>query len=252
MSSLTGKIALVTGGSRGIGRSIALKLAEEGADVVINFFRNRKPAEETKAMIESLGRRCHIIKANVGDLDKHQLIFDEIQEVMGGLDILISNAASGVQLPAMEVEEKHWDWTLSINSKALLFLAQKAVPMMEARGGGSIVAISSLGSKFALKNYINVGTSKAALESIVRYLGVELAPKNIIVNAVSGAAVDTDALTHFPNREEMIQAAVDRTPAGRMITPEDLANSVLFLCSEQSRMIVGQTLVVDGGYSLIG
>ncbi|KEO84509.1 enoyl-[acyl-carrier-protein] reductase FabL [Tumebacillus flagellatus] len=252
MSSLTGKIALVTGGSRGIGRAIALKLAEEGADVVINFFRNRKPAEETKAMIEALGRRCHIIKANVGDLEKHQLMFDEIQEVMGGLDILVSNAASGVQLPAMEVTEKHWDWTLDINAKALLFLAQRAVPMMEARGGGSIVAISSLGSRFALKNYINVGTSKAALESIVRYLGVELAPKKIVVNAVSGAAVDTDALTHFPNREEMIQAAIDRTPAGRMITPEDLADSVLFLCSEQSRMIVGQTLIVDGGYSLIG
>lgn len=252
MASLTGKIALVTGGSRGIGRSIALRLAQEGADVVINFFRNRKPAEETKAMIEALGRRCHIIKANVGDLDKHHLIFDEIQEVMGGLDILVSNAASGVQLPAMEVEEKHWDWTLNINSKALLFLAQKAVPMMEARGGGSIVAISSLGSRFALKNYTCVGTSKAALESLVRYLGVELAPKNIIVNGVSGAAVDTDALTHFPNREEMIQDAIDRTPAGRMITPEDLANSVLFLCTDQSRMIVGQTLIVDGGYSLIG
>jgi enoyl-[acyl-carrier protein] reductase III len=227
-------------------------LAQEGADVVINFFRNRKPAEETKAMIEALGRRCHIIKANVGDLDKHHLIFDEIQEVMGGLDILVSNAASGVQLPAMEVEEKHWDWTLNINSKALLFLAQKAVPMMEARGGGSIVAISSLGSRFALKNYTCVGTSKAALESLVRYLGVELAPKNIIVNGVSGAAVDTDALSHFPNREEMIQDAIDRTPAGRMITPEDLANSVLFLCTDQSRMIVGQTLIVDGGYSLIG
>lgn len=252
MASLTGKIALVTGGSRGIGRAIALRLAEEGADVVINFFRNRKPAEETKEMIEKLGRRCHIIKANVGDLDKHQLIFDEIQDVMGGLDILVSNAASGVQLPAMEVEEKHWDWTLNINSKALLFLAQKAVPLMEARGGGSIVAISSLGSRFALKNYTCVGTSKAALESIVRYLGVELAAKNIIVNAVSGAAVDTDALTHFPNRDEMIQDAIDRTPAGRMITPEDLANSVLFLCSDQSRMIVGQTLIVDGGYSLIG
>nr|WP_109688529.1 enoyl-[acyl-carrier-protein] reductase FabL [Tumebacillus permanentifrigoris] len=249
---MTGKIALVTGGTRGIGRAIALRLAEEGADVVINFFRNRKPAEETKAMIEALGRRCHIIKANVGDLEKHQVIFDEIQDVMGGLDILVSNAASGVQLPAMEVEEKHWDWTLNINAKALLFLAQKAVPMMEARGGGSIVAISSLGSRFALKNYTCVGTSKAALESLVRYLGVELAPKNIIVNGVSGAAVDTDALTHFPNREEMIQHAIDRTPAGRMITPEDLANSVLFLCSDQSRMIVGQTLVIDGGFSLIG
>jgi len=252
MTSLQGKIALVTGGSRGIGRSIALKLAEEGADIVVNFFRNRKPAEETKEMIEKLGRRCHIIKANVGDLDKIEDLFREIRDVMGGLDILISNAASGVQLPAMEVEEKHWDWTLNINSKALLFLAQKAVPLMEERGGGAIVSLSSLGSKFALKNYTCVGVSKAALEALTRYLAAELAPKNIVVNAVSGAAVDTDALTHFPNREQMIQDAIDRTPAGRMITPEDLANTVAFLVSEQARMICGQTIVVDGGYSLIG
>lgn len=252
MTTLTGKTALITGGSRGIGKAIALKLASEGADIVINFFRNRKPAEETQALIQSMGRKCHIVKANVGDLDKIHLLFEEIKETMGGLDILISNAASGVQLPAMEVEEKHWDWTLNINAKALLFLAQQAVPLMEERGGGSIVAISSLGSRFALKNYTTVGTSKAALESLTRYLGAELAEKNIIVNAVSGAAVDTDALTHFPNRDEMINDAITRTPAGRMVTPEDIANSVHFLCTEQSRMIVGQTLIVDGGYSLIG
>ncbi|ARU59806.1 enoyl-[acyl-carrier-protein] reductase [Tumebacillus avium] len=252
MTTLTGKTALITGGSRGIGKAIALKLASEGADIVINFFRNRKPAEETQALIQSMGRKCHIVKANVGDLDKIHLLFEEIKETMGGLDILISNAASGVQLPAMEMEEKHWDWTLNINAKALLFLAQQAVPLMEQRGGGSIVAISSLGSRFALKNYTAVGTSKAALESLTRYLGAELAAKNIIVNAVSGAAVDTDALTHFPNRDEMINDAVTRTPAGRMVTPEDIANSVHFLCTEQSRMIVGQTLIVDGGYSLIG
>lgn len=252
MGHLDGKIALVTGGSRGIGRAIALRLAEEGADVVINFFRNRKPAEEVKALIENMGRRCHIVRANVGDLDKIHVLFEEIREVMGGLDILISNAASGVNVPAMEVEEKHWDWTMSINAKALLFLAQQAVPLMEERGGGAIVSISSLGSKFVIDNYTCVGVSKAALEALTRYLGVELAPKNIIVNAVSGAAVDTDALTHFSNRDEMIQSAIDRTPAGRMVTPEDIANSVLFLVSDQARMICGQTIIVDGGYSLIG
>jgi enoyl-[acyl-carrier protein] reductase III len=252
MGMLDGKIALVTGGSRGIGRAIALRLAREGADVVVNFFRNRKPAEETKEMIEALGRRCHIVKANVGDLAKIDLLFAEIRQEMGGLDILVSNAASGVQIPAMEVEEKHWDWTLNINAKALLFLAQQAVPLMEERGGGAIVSLSSLGSRFVLKNYTCVGVSKAALESLTRYLAVELAPKGIVVNAVSGAAVDTDALKHFPNREEMLEDAIRRTPAGRMITPEDLANAVAFLVSDQARMICGQTLVVDGGYSLIG
>ncbi|HEU4965169.1 MAG TPA: enoyl-[acyl-carrier-protein] reductase FabL [Bacilli bacterium] len=251
MGTLTGKIALVTGGSRGIGKAIALRLAQEGADVVINFFRNRKPAEETKVEIEQLGRRCHIIKANVGDVEKIGALFEEIRSEMGGLDILISNAASGVQIPAMEVEEKHWDWTMGINAKALLFLAQQAAPLMEARGGGAIVSISSLGSTFALKNYTCVGTSKAALESLTRYLGVELAPKNITVNAVSGAAVDTDALKTFPNREEMLQEHADQTPAGRMITAEDLANVVHFLCTDQAKMICGQTIVVDGGFSLV-
>jgi enoyl-[acyl-carrier protein] reductase III len=252
MGTLAGKVALVTGGSRGIGRAISLQLAEQGADIVINFFRNRQPAEATKQMIEAMGRRCHIVKANVGDLDKIHLLFQEVREVMGGLDILISNAASGVQIPAMEVEEKHWDWTMNINAKALLFLAQQAVPLMEERGGGSIVAISSLGSRFALKNYTCVGTSKAALESLTRYLGAELASKNIIVNAVSGAAVDTDALKHFPNRDEMLAEHAKRTPAGRMITQEDLADTVSFLVSDKARMIVGQTIIVDGGYSLLG
>jgi enoyl-[acyl-carrier protein] reductase III len=122
---------------------------------------------------------------------------------------------------------------------------------MDARGGGSIVSVSSLGSKFALKNYTCVGTSKAALESLTRYLGVELAPKNIIVNAVSGAAVDTDALKSFPNRDEMLAEHAAQTPAGRMITPEDMADTVMFLVSEQARMIVGQTIIVDGGFSLV-
>jgi enoyl-[acyl-carrier protein] reductase III len=250
MGQLDGKIALVTGGSRGIGREIALRLAAEGADIVINFFRNRKPAEEVKGLIENMGRRCHLVRANVGDLDKINLMFEEIREAMGGLDILISNAASGVNLPAMEVEDKHWDWTMDINAKALLFLAQQAVPLMEERGGGSIVSISSLGSKMVIDNYTCVGVSKAALEALTRYLGVELAPKNIVVNAVSGAVVDTEALNHFTNREQMIQASVDRTPAGRMVTPEDIANSVLFLASDQARMICGQTIIVDGGFSL--
>ncbi|MGB8955364.1 MAG: enoyl-[acyl-carrier-protein] reductase FabL [Tumebacillaceae bacterium] len=250
MGQLDGKVALVTGGSRGIGREIALRLAAEGADVVINYFRNRKPAEEVKSQIEDMGRRCHTVRANVGDLDKIHLIFQEIREVMGGLDILISNAASGVNRPAMEVEENHWDWTMGINAKALLFLAQQAVPLMEERGGGSIVSISSLGAQMVIGNYTCVGVSKAALEALTRYLGVELAPKNIVVNAVSGAVVDTEALDHFTNRAEMIQSSIDRTPAGRMVTPEDIANSVLFLVSDQARMICGQTIIVDGGYSL--
>ncbi|BCJ86999.1 enoyl-[acyl-carrier-protein] reductase FabL [Effusibacillus dendaii] len=252
MSSLKGKIALVTGGSRGIGKTIALSLAEQGCDVIINFFRNRKPAEETAEQIRAKGVRCHVIKANVGEPDKIGSMFEEVDREFGGLDILVSNAASGVLVPALEIKESHWDWTMDINAKALLFCAQHAVPLMEKRGGGKIVSISSLGSIRVLDNYTTVGVSKAALEALTRYLAVELAAKNIAVNAVSGGAVDTDALTHFPNRDQILEAARKRTPAGRIVEPQDLANAVLFLCSDQSQMIRGQTIIVDGGMTLLG
>lgn len=252
MSSLRGKIALVTGGSRGIGKAIALTLAEAGCDVIINFFRNRKQAEETAELIREKGVRCHIVKANVGDLEKVGQMFEEIDAEFGGLDIFVSNAASGVLMPLLELKENHWDWTMDINAKAFLFSAQQAVPLMEKRGGGKIVALSSLGSTRVLDNYTTVGVSKAAVESLARYLAVELAPHNIAVNVVSGGAVDTDALTHFPNREELLAEAKRRTPAGRIVEPQDLANVVKFLCSDEAWMIRGQTLIVDGGVSLLG
>ena len=169
-------------------------------------------------------------------------------EGLGGLDLVVSNAASGVIRPALEVTAKHWDWTLDINARAFLLLAQRATPHLEARGGGSMVAISSLGAGRTLPNYILVGTSKAALEALVRYLAVELAPK-IRVNAVSGGVVETDALDAFPNRDAMLRAGA-ANPVGRLVSPEDIAGAVAFLCSPDADMIRGQTLVVDGGFSL--
>ncbi|WP_078551939.1 enoyl-[acyl-carrier-protein] reductase FabL [Bacillus alkalicellulosilyticus] len=245
------KVALVTGSSRGIGKKIALNLAEKGYDIVINYARSKKAAQETAAEIEALGRKAHIIKANVGKPEKIKEMFAEIDEVFGRLDILVNNAASGVLRPVMELEESHWDWTMDINSKALLFCAQEAAKRMEKVGGGAIVSLSSLGSIRYLKNYTTVGVSKAAVEALTRYLAVELAPMNIVVNAVSGGAVDTDALSHFPNREELLNDAAARTPAGRIVEPDDLANAVMFLLSEQGKMIRGQTIIVDGGISLL-
>ena len=149
----------------------------------------------------------------------------------------------------MELTEKHWDWTLDTNARALMLLSQRAAPLREARGGGGIVAISSLGSFRVLENYTLVGVSKAALEACVRYLSVELAPMGIRVNAVSGGVVNTDALDNFPNKDEML-AMGERTPAGRIVEPEDLANAVAWLAGAKSTMVVGQTLIIDGGYSL--
>ena len=162
--------------------------------------------------------------------------------------MIVHNAATGVIRAALETEDKHWDWTLGANARALLSIARAAAPSMPE--GSAIVAVSSLGAQRVLENYVLVGTSKAALEAVVRYLGVELAPRGIRVNAVSGGLVETGALEHFPNREEMLKAGRERTPAGRMVEPEDIADAVLFLASPQAAMIVGQTLIVDGGYSL--
>ena len=252
-NSFQNKTVLVTGSGRGIGRAIALHFAQRGADVIVNFFRNREPAEETVGEIEKLGRRALLIKADVGDLDDLNHLFDEVEKEFGGLDIFVHNAASGYNRPALEQKPKGWDWTMNINARALLVAAQRAVPLMEKRGGGYIVSISSAGATRVLPDYVVVGASKAALESLTRYLGVELAPKNIIVNAVSPGVVETDALTHFAameSKENILQKFIERVPAGRLVAPEDVAEVVAFLCSSAAKMIVGQTIVVDGGYAL--
>ncbi|HUI90116.1 MAG TPA: enoyl-[acyl-carrier-protein] reductase FabL [Anaerolineales bacterium] len=252
-NSFQNKIVLVTGSGRGIGRAIALHFAKRGADVVINFFRNRAPAEETAREIEMQGRRALLIKADVGKLDDLNRLFDEIEREFGRLDILVHNAASGYNRPALEQKPKGWDWTMNINARALLFAAQRAVPLMEKRGGGYIVSISSAGSRRVLPDYVVVGASKAALESLTRYLGVELAPKNIVVNAVSPGVVETDALHHFASmggQEAILQKFIEQVPAGKLVSLEDVAGVVAFLCTPAAHMIVGQTIHVDGGYAL--
>ena len=246
---MTQKVALVTGSSRGIGKATAIRLAKEGYDLVINYARSKTKALETAAEIEALGRKALVVKANVGDVEKINYLFSEIKKEFGRLDVFVNNAASGVQRPLMELEESHWDWTMNINSKALLFCAQEAAKLMDQ--GGRIVSISSLGSIRYLENYTVVGVSKAALEALTRYLAVELAGKNIIVNAVSGGVVDTEALKHFPNREELLAEAGRKTPAGRMVEIDDMVNTIMFLLSDGSSMIRGQTIIVDGGVSLL-
>ena len=248
-----GKVALVTGSGRGIGRAAALHLARLGADVVVNFFRNRDPAEETAREVESQGRRALLVRANVGTDEGLDDLFEQTAGYFGGLDILVSNAASGYNRPAMEQKPRGWDWTMNINARALLFAAQRAVPLMEPRGGGAIVAISSPGARRVLPDYVVVGASKAALEAIVRYLAVELASKNIVVNGISPGIVETEALQNFDlirSDDEVIARSVRHTPAGRIVTSKDVANLIGFLCSPQASMIRGQIIVIDGGYTL--
>lgn len=247
-----GKVALVTGSGRGIGRAIALRFAEEGADIVVNFYRNRDPAEETAEAIRALGRKAIVVKANIGEIEGIDQLFNSVENEYGGLDILVSNAASGYNRPVLKQKPKGWDWTMNINARALLFSAQHAAPLMEARGGGHIVAISSPGSFRVLPDYVVVGASKAALEALTRYLAVELAPLGIVVNAVSPGVVETDALRHFDVLKDntIIPQAIDVTPAGRLATPEDVASLVAFLCSEEANMIRGEVIKIDGGSTL--
>ena len=250
---LKDRVAVVTGSGRGIGRAVALRFAREGADIAVNFFRNREPAEQTAEEIRQMGRQAEVIRANVGELDDLEMLFAEVERTFGGLDIFVSNAASGYNRPALAQRPKGWEWTLNINARSLLFGAQHAARMMEGRGGGSIVSLSSPGSFRVLPDYIVVGASKAAIESLTRYLAVELAPLGIRVNAVSPGLVETEALQHFQvlqGNQELIERTRRHTPAGRLVTPDDVANLVAFLCSEEAEMIRGQTILLDGGYNL--
>jgi enoyl-[acyl-carrier protein] reductase III len=247
------KIALITGSGRGIGRAIALHFARNGADVIVNFFRNRATAENTVSEIKALGRKALLVRANVGNLDDLERMFDQVDESFGALNFFISNAASGYNRPVMEQKPRGWEWSININARALLFAAQRAVPLMEVRGGGAIVSISSPGSFRVMPDYVVVGASKAAQESIIRYLAVELGSKNIIANAVSPGVVQTDALQHFDVLREdqhLIDRIASLSPAKRLVSPEDVANVVAFLCTPEAQMIRGQTIIVDGGYSL--
>jgi enoyl-[acyl-carrier protein] reductase III len=247
---LAGKVALVTGASRGIGRAIAQKLASAGCDVAVNYYNSAEEAEALCAEIRAMGRRACALQASVGIPDSVDDMFVEFGKNFDHLDILVSNAASGVLKPALEMTLKHWRWCLETNALALNLLAQRSVSLMPA--GARIIAMSSLGASRAMPDYGFIGASKAALESLVRTLAQELGSRQIRVNAVSAGVVDTDALRYFPNREELLANFAHRTPAGPVLTPQDVAGAVYLLCLPEAAMITGHTLVVDGGFSISG
>ena len=251
--NLEGKIALVTGSGRGIGKAIAIKLAKLGADIIVNYNRNRSQAEETSEIIHMLGKKAQIIRANIGKEEEIELLFENISTEYGKLDILVNNAASGFNRPLTEQKVSGWDYTMQVNVRGAMLCSQKATALMEKAGGGHIINISSPGSTRVLPDYIAVGASKAALDSLTRYMAVELAPKNIHVNAVSPGMVETEALKHFAfmNNTDVTSKTIMNTPAGRLVTPEDVAEVVSFLCSPAADMICGQVIVIDGGFTLI-
>ncbi|MSR77917.1 MAG: SDR family oxidoreductase [Candidatus Omnitrophica bacterium] len=246
-----GKTALITGSSRGIGKATALRLAEMGANIVINYVRDEGAAHQTLKTIEALGVQAIAVQANVGDPKDIDALIQTVNQKFAGIDILIHNAALGAFKPVHKLRMNQWDLSFEINTKAFLLLTQGVLPFMEKKGSGHILTVSSLGSHHYIPNYGAIGPSKAALESLVRYLAVELAPKGIHVNCVSGGLVDTDALKSFPDYEKFKETVLKQTPAGRIAAPDDIAKVIAFLTSNEADWICGQTLIADGGLSLI-
>ncbi|MEP7063433.1 MAG: enoyl-[acyl-carrier-protein] reductase FabL [Betaproteobacteria bacterium] len=247
---LAGRVALVTGGARGIGRAAARKLARAGCDVIVNYYNSHDEAQALCDEITGLGRRGLAVQGSVADAASVDDMFEAVRAQFERIDIVVSNAASGVLKPAMEMTLKHWRWCMETNAFALNLLAQRVVPMMPA--GGRLLAMSSLGATRAIPNYAFIGASKAALESLVRALAQELGPRGIRVNAVSAGVVDTDALAYFPNRDRLLAEFAERAPAGPVLTPENVADAIYLLCLPEADMITGQTIVVDGGFAISG
>ena len=243
------KFIFISGGTRGIGRAIAVFQARPGVTFFLNYLRDDESAAKVKKELEAKGAVVHLLAGNVGDPDAVISIFKKISEITSRLDVLIHNAALGVFKPVSQLRVKDWDISLDVNAKALLTLTQSALPLMK-KEGGAIVAISSLGAQHFTPHYGAIGISKAALENLVRYLAVELAPHKIRVNAVSSGLIDTDSLKQFPEIGRMKEESLSRTPGGRLGQPEDIAKVVAFLLSPDSNWIFGQTIVADGGYSL--
>ena len=249
---LAGKVALVTGASRGIGRGIALALADAGADVLVHYARKTSAASAVVAEIQSMGRRAESVRANLADHSRVDAMLDWVQQTRGGCDIFVANAASGGFGSTLETTDKYWDWTMDINARSVLHCVQRLAPAMAARRWGRVIAITSLGSTRVIPSYGAVGLSKAVLESLTRYLAAELAPRGILVNAISPGLVDTDVIAALPiDGAAAMEHYRRQTPARRLVTPEDIGRVAAFLCSDAAQMIVGQTILVDGGYSLL-
>jgi len=240
---------LVTGAGRGIGRAIALRFAEDGARVFINFFVNREAAEKTARDVELRGGAAQLLQADLKEPREIRQMFAEVGRATDRLDVLVSNAASGVLKGALELSPKQWDWVLNTNARPLLLCVQEALALM--RVGGRVISLSSLGSNRVIPGYAAIGVSKAALEGLTRYLAVELAPRGIAVNAVAAGAVETDVWRAIPNGGTALAEIRAKTPTGSLVSPEAVAEVVFFLASPVAQVIQGQVVIVDGGYSLL-
>lgn len=245
------QVSLITGASRGIGRSLALTLARRGGTVVVNYKKNADLAEKTVVDIEEAGGQGFAVQADVETSEGVTALFDEVARRCGRLDHFVSNAAASAFKNILDLGPHHLDRSYAMNLRPFVLGAQQAVRLMD--NGGRIVALSSYGSMRAYPTYATLGAMKAAIEAWVRYMAVEFAPYGINVNAVNGGLIDSDSLAYFYGVKGMpdMRSVLDRIPAGRPGTVQEVADTIAFLLGEGAGYITGQTLVIDGGLSVV-
>ena len=242
---LQGACVLVTGGTRGIGRAISLRLARAGANVVANYARNDENAETLRAQGQSEGLKLDTLRADLTLPKGLASVKEHMAQIEGQVISVVHCAATGVHRPFDQLTTRHWDWTMALNVRAFFELMQSLLPLLSE--GSAVVPVSSAGAVRAVPAYTTVGSSKAALESLARHMASELAPRGVRVNILSPGSVETDAWDAFPDKAQRLAEAVRRSPLGRLVTLEEVAFAAQFLCSPASRGMVGHTLVMDGG-----
>ncbi len=248
--SLSGKTVLVTGGTRGLGQAISVRFARAGATVIANYIRNEKAAEQLQAIAAEEKLAITLCRADLANEKGLQHVDQCLQSCGAALSALVHCAATGVHRPIAELTTRHFDWTFNLNIRAFFELVKMLMPRFST--GASIVAVSSSGARRALPNYSLVGSSKGALEALARHLAAELAARGIRVNVLSPGMIRTEAWKAIPNGEARMTETIHRSPAGRLVTVEEVAYGAQFLCSSAASGIIGHTLVIDGGLAIIG
>lgn len=245
---LQGKVALVTGGTQGIGQSIALRLAQEGADIALNSLHDDARSEAVRESIHSLGRRCVPIVCDVSQIGPMRDALAHAVQEIGPIDILVNNAGIEKRAPLLEVEEEDYDRVLAVNLKGPFFLCQALAAMFQrTQRGGRIINISSVHEELPFPNFTPYCVSKGGLKMMMRNLAIELAPLGITVNNIAPGAIETPINTHLMRQPELLAALLGNIPLSRLGTPGDVAGVAAFLASDDAAYITGTTVVVDGG-----